>query len=106
MVEELPHTPESLRVEDWQMQLWMGMRAVAALTRQRLDLPTAEIERTLSLWRMNWAEATKSEAKAEEWIHREMISWLSDCVERRRGLLPAPLLTVWRFHNKSHGTRQ
>jgi hypothetical protein len=60
----LPHRPEAAKVEDHQLQLWLGLRAFVSITKERLSLPRDTIEETLKLWRANLGETASAPGTA------------------------------------------
>ena len=59
-VEVLPHTPDAARVDAWQFQLWLGLRAAVFTTGKPLSVEREVVEKTLELWRVNLAESEQS----------------------------------------------
>jgi hypothetical protein len=85
--ETLPHRAEAVRVEAWQFQLWLGLRAVVSITGKPLAVPAAIIERTLELWRSNLAESSINEGSTEHRVNRSMVAWLEMCLRGGQGLV-------------------
>jgi hypothetical protein len=75
----LPHRPEVTKVEDHQLQLWLGLRAFVSITRERLPLPRDTIEETLKLWRVNLGETASTPATAAHRVNQSMVAWLETC---------------------------
>jgi hypothetical protein len=86
----LPHSPEASKVEDWQFQLWLGLRSVTSITGKSLEVPPELIVQTLNLWRTNLAESSLTPHPAEHRINQEMVRWLEVCTQSDNGLLLPP----------------
>ncbi|MEA2237819.1 MAG: hypothetical protein QOC81_2543 [Thermoanaerobaculia bacterium] len=86
--ETLPHRVEADKVETWQFQLWLGLRAVTEVTGKPLEMPSAVIDKTLDLWRCNLAETSVKPESAEHFVNQFMVRWLERCSRENRGLLP------------------
>jgi hypothetical protein len=84
----LPHRSQAIKVEDWQWQLWLGLRAVTNATHKRLPLPTEIIVQTRDLWHVNLAETAATANSVEHRLNGEMVTWLTTCAARGRGLIP------------------
>lgn len=96
----LPHRPEATRVEDHQLQLWLGLRAFVSITRERLPLPREAIKITLELWRANLTETASTPATAAHRVNQSMVSWLNTCSRANPPALvpsPEPLWTLAGF---------
>jgi hypothetical protein len=87
-VETLPHRAEADKVEDWQFELWIGLRAVTVVTGKPLAVPAAVIDRTLDLWRSNLAETSIDTTSNTHRLNQSMVAWLERCSREGRGLLP------------------
>jgi hypothetical protein len=76
----LPHRPAAKKVEDYQWQFWLGLRAFVSITCK--PLPTAEelIEETLRLWRANLDETSVAPMSTEHLINQSMVTWLESCL--------------------------
>ena len=95
----LPHGADAEKVEDWQFQLWLGLRAVTSVTGKPLTVPAALIAHTLDLWRSNLAESSSKAASAEYRVNQSMVTWLETCSRNNQGLLlPTLKLTVNSTH--------
>jgi tetratricopeptide (TPR) repeat protein len=95
-VDTLPHRPEAVKVEEWQFQLWLGLRALVSTTRKQLLVPPALVEQTLDLWRTNLAESAQCGASVEHQLNLDMVRWLELCSHGNLGLLvPAALPTFY-----------
>ncbi|MDB6078071.1 MAG: hypothetical protein JWO82_1818, partial [Akkermansiaceae bacterium] len=94
------HRSESLKVEDNQLQLWLGLRVFVSLTRQRLPLSLDIIEETLELWRSNLMETASNPLSAAHRLNQSMVAWLETCIRAKPpSLLPSnePLWTLTGF---------
>ena len=91
-ISAFPHQPDSVKVELWQFQLWLGLRGIASITNKPLPVSAVVINQTLDLWRKNFEESSLKPKSAEHYINANMVSWLEDCSRKNKGLLPAPLL--------------
>ena len=90
-VDVLPHRPEASKcVEEYQFQLWLGLRAIVVTTGSPLKIDLEVVDRTLELWRVNLAETAQSEGSAEHKVNSEMVQWLGFCIHRHQGLLVPP----------------
>ncbi len=78
-IEVLPHRPEAIKVEEWQFQLWLGLRVVAMSTGKQLNIEIDLIKYTLELWRVNLKESAQNEDSAEHKVNLEMVQWLELC---------------------------
>ena len=87
-VDTLPHRPDADKVEDWQLQLWLGLHAVTSVTGKPLAVPSAVIVRTLDLWRSNLAESSIDSESAAHRMNQSMVAWLERCSRENQGLLP------------------
>jgi len=88
----LPHQANASKVDEWQYQLWLGLRAVASITNNPLPVSAVVINQTLDLWRKNFEESSLKPESVEYSVNTNMVSWLEDCSRKNKGLLPAPLL--------------
>ncbi|HRI13045.1 MAG TPA: hypothetical protein PLX89_08570, partial [Verrucomicrobiota bacterium] len=96
----LPHRPEATKIEDYQLQLWLGLRAFVSITRERLPLPRETIEQTLKLWRANLGETALTPATAAHRVNQSMVAWLETCSRATPPALvpsPEPLWTLAGF---------
>jgi hypothetical protein len=96
----LPHRPEAAKVEDHQLQLWLGLRAFVSITKERLSLPRNTIEETLKLWRANLGETASTPGTAAHRINQSMVAWLETCLRMNPpALMPSkePLWTLVGF---------
>jgi len=87
-VDALPHRAEAIKVENWQFQLWLGLRAVTKVTGKPLVVPSAATAQTLDLWRCNVAESSINVASVEHRVNLSMVAWLERCLRENQGLLP------------------
>ena len=78
------------KVEEYQFQLWLGLRAIVVTTGSPLKIDLEVVDRTLELWRVNLAETAQSEGSAEHKVNSEMVQWLGFCIHRHQGLLVPP----------------
>jgi RNAse (barnase) inhibitor barstar len=76
----LPHRPEAERVEEYQWQFWLGLRAFVSNTQKRLPIAMDLIEETLRLWRVNLAETSAAPMSTEYLINQSMVTWLENCL--------------------------
>jgi hypothetical protein len=100
------HRPEANIVEQWQRQLWCGLRVFASIGPGPLHVnPTAIIE-TLDLWHKNidgageWPGTNGQPGTTAHRINVSMVEWLEGCVQTKTGhLLPhkEPLWTLVGF---------
>ncbi len=96
----LPHRLEMARIEDYQWQLWLGLRAFVSIKQERLRLPSETIEQTLKLWRVNLAETAATPATTAHRVNQSMVRWLEACSRiQLPALLPStePLWTLAGF---------
>ncbi|QDV90589.1 hypothetical protein RAS2_16690 [Phycisphaerae bacterium RAS2] len=101
----LPHRPEAKRVEDYQYQLWLGLRVFVGVTRQTLSLDRETISETLLLWRANFAETDSMPTTATHRVNQSMVAWLEICsCADPPALVPPtePLWTLMGFPRDSH----
>ena len=89
-VDVLPHRPEASKIEEWQFQLWLGLRAFIATTGSPLKMDLEVVDRTLDLWRVNLAESAQSGGSTEHKVNSEMVQWLASCTHRHQGILVPP----------------
>ena len=75
----LPHRPKAAKVEDHQLQLWLGLRAFVSISRNRLSLPRETIEETLNLWRVNLGETSSQPGATAHRVNQSMVAWLETC---------------------------
>jgi hypothetical protein len=86
----LPHPSNANKVDHWQFQLWLGLRAVTEVTGKPLAVPSAVIVRTLDLWRSNLAETSINAGSTEHCVNESMVTWLESCSRGNEGLVPPP----------------
>lgn len=92
-VDGLPHRPDAAKVEEWQFQLWLGLRALTSAMNRPLPVPSSVILQTLNLWKMNVVESTPSAPSTEHDVNKSMVAWLDTCSHLHSPrLLPARLL--------------
>jgi len=87
-VTALPHRADASKVEDWQYQLWLGLRAVTSATGKPLQVPADVISQTLNLWRCNLEESSIDPDSAEHQVNQSIVAWLEICLSGSLGLLP------------------
>lgn len=75
----LAHRPKAAKVEDHQLQLWLGLRAFVSISRNRLSLPRETIEETLNLWRVNLEETSSQPGATAHRVNQSMVAWLETC---------------------------
>ena len=66
-----------------QVQLWLGLRTMARLRRDRVGVPPEHAERVLALWRKGETETERQRA-FNEW----MIAWMERCEQEGWTLVP------------------
>ena len=94
-VDTLAHKADALKVDAWQFQLWLGLRATAFTLRKPLQVPSSVVEETLRLWRINLAESEDAGALIERRVNQDMVKWLERCSQNGQGfLVPAPWVTL------------
>jgi hypothetical protein len=86
-ISALPHRAEAEEIEDWQFQLWLGLRAIASVTKNSLPVPPGIVAETLSLWRVNLRQTSPYPDTTEHRVNVTMIDWLEKCSREGR-LLP------------------
>ena len=78
----LPHREGETHVEEWQYQLWLGLRTVVALNKRPLTLAPDLIRQTRDLWRFNLERSATAPLGAEHRVDQQMVAWLDDCLRR------------------------
>ncbi len=99
----LPHRARAAQVEDYQVQLWLGLRTFVSITRASLLLPRATINETLKLWRANLGETALTPATTAHRVNQNMVAWLGICSSANPpALLPSqePLWTLVGFPDR------
>ena len=86
-LDTVPHRVDARKVEDWQFQLWLGLRVVTSVTGKPLAEPPALIVHTLGLWRVNLTESVLNPASAGHRVNQSMTTWLESCARGNQGLL-------------------
>lgn len=86
-VDVLGHRPGADIVEQWQFQLWLGLRAVAAVTGKPLAAPLTVVVKSLDLWRSNLDRTSTSPESAAHRVNKSMVLWLEGCSSGSEGLL-------------------
>lgn len=98
--EALPHRSEAKMLEDWQLQLWLGLRVVATQAHGSLIVDETTLAHTLELWRVNLAETPPKPNSSAYRVNHSMVEWLGGCISIGRGLLipnDEPLWTLVGF---------
>jgi hypothetical protein len=85
--EALPHGPEAIKVEDWQLHLWLGLRIIATQAYSPLVVDKTTLARTLELWRTNLAETSPNPKSTAHRVNQSMVEWLERCASHGKGLL-------------------
>lgn len=96
----LPHRPEADGVEDYQTQLWLGLRTFVSITKHRLSLPRSAIDETLKLWRVNLEQTASMPGTSTHDVNQSMVAWLETCIRvSSPALMPSsePLWTLVGF---------
>lgn len=86
----LPHRPEATHVEEWQYQLWLGLRTVVALQKRPLRFAPGLVRQTRDLWRLNLQRSGAAPLGAEHRVDQQMVAWLDTCLSRGEGGLIPP----------------
>ena len=79
-LETLPHQPGVAKIEDHQLQLWLGLRAFVSITHKSQFLPRSTIEETLNLWRANVGETALNPETNAHRLNQSMVKWLETCL--------------------------
>lgn len=90
-----PHDAESDIVDDYQIQLWLGLRVFVSVTRTRLSVPLPLIQDTLRRWRRNLAKTESMPDSAARRLDGSMVSWLETCAHPRTRALVASREPLW-----------
>jgi hypothetical protein len=96
----LAHQPDAIKVEDWQLQLWLGLRTYVSISHARLVVPRGKIEETLRLWRVNLQETASMPNSVIRRLNQSMVAWLESCLRTNPvSLIPSrePLWTLAGF---------
>jgi hypothetical protein len=92
----LPHRLEAEKVEDYQLQFWLGLRAFVSIIHKILPIPKNLVEETLMLWRVNLAETSTAPMSTEYLINQSMVAWLESCLRANPiALLPSKRSGQW-----------
>ncbi len=91
----LPHRPDATKVEDHQMQLWLGLRAFVSIKRERLPMPSETIEKTLKLWRANLGETASTPRTGAHRVNQSMVAWLETCFRANPPVLLPSAEPIW-----------
>ena len=75
--------PEMATIGTVQVQLWLGLRTMARLRKDRVVVPFEQAKRVLALWRKGATETERQQA-FNEW----MIAWLERCARAGWALVP------------------
>ena len=86
-VDILPHSPEATKVESWQFQLWLGLRAFIDATGEALDIDDKIVVKTLELLRENMADSAMSGNSAEQKAYKDLYDWIESCARSGPGRL-------------------
>lgn len=78
----LPHREDAAHVEEWQYQLWLGLRTIVALKKRSLRLAPDLIRQTRDLWRLNLERSATAPLGAEHRVDQQMVAWLDACLSR------------------------
>ncbi len=85
----LPHREDASHVEEWQYQLWLGLRTVVALKKRPLQVAPEVVQQTRDLWRSNLEYSATVPSSAEHRVDAQMVAWLDTCLRRGEcGLIP------------------
>jgi hypothetical protein len=79
---ELTHRKEAVHVQEWQYQLWLGLRTIVSVTRRSLPLAPGLIRQTRDLWRSNLERSALMPQSAEHRVDQQMVAWLETCLTR------------------------
>lgn len=91
----VPHRPEAKIVQQWQRQLWLGLRAAASIGPGSVNVEGKAIGETLDLWRWNiegagdWPGTRLDQASTAHRINLSMVEWLEKCWREGSGQLLA-----------------
>ena len=87
----LPHRMESDAIEDWQYQLWLGLRTFASILRQPLSVRREVIEDTLERWMRCLEQSAAEPTSASHHVDQSMTAWLETCLNHDPPrLIPEP----------------
>ncbi len=87
--ETLAHRPENDAIEDYQYQLWLGLRAFASIRQEPLLVRRQVIEDTFERWTNCLTLSTDDPESARHRIDQSMVVWLEKCLHHDKlGLLP------------------
>ena len=85
----LPHRPESDAIEDWQYQLWLGLRALASIRWRPLLVRREVIDDTFERWMKSLSQSAAEPTSARHRIDQSMTAWLERCLRQNPpSLLP------------------
>jgi hypothetical protein len=97
----LKHRPEAFIAEQWQRQLWLGLRVLASIGPGPVHVNPTVLVDTLNLWRKNIEGASDwvgTKDKPETTAHRinaSMVKWLEYCAQTNAGLLLPNREPLW-----------
>ncbi|GMV94050.1 MAG: hypothetical protein AMXMBFR82_38280 [Candidatus Hydrogenedentota bacterium] len=91
----LPHRPDAMKVEDWQFNLWLGLRVVASFGYASLLVSPDVVAETLRLWQLNLAETSATPTATANRVNASMVAWLEECVATRDGELAPNQQRLW-----------
>ncbi len=93
-VDVTDHPPDAVKVENWQFQLWIGLRTVVSVAERPTKMPADIINRTLDLWRNNLADTSQEPESCVHRVNQSMVTWLEECSRNDQNLLlPTTLIT-------------
>jgi RNAse (barnase) inhibitor barstar len=90
----LPHPEDAICVQDWQYQLWVGLREVASQLKKPLYIHMQSLERTLELWKENLKSSSINPTSVRCKVDENMVEWLTECVSEGTGQLACRALNV------------
>ena len=93
--EVLPHRSESDDIEPYQRNLWLGLRAMAMFSHNRLRLDHGLLEETLRRWHINQGNSAAEPEHTLNRFNQSMIAWLQSCVEGGHGVLLSCKEPMW-----------
>jgi hypothetical protein len=97
----LKHRPEVRIVEQWQRQLWLGLRVSASIGPGQLQVNPGIVLETLDRWRRNidegndWAGIDETLIMTAQRINISMVNWLEACARTRTGRLVPSQEPLW-----------
>lgn len=97
----MKHRPEAYIAEQWQRQLWLGLRVVASIGPGPLCVDPTAIVETLDLWEKNidgvgdWLGTKEKPDTTAHRINVSMVRWLKDCAQTKTGRLLENQEPLW-----------